>query len=221
MKIITFLVIFFSFETWADKAQCDRYLAKIKDIQQIQNNFSSPDGTVGSLQENYDQQMAKLTILKGIRELKDDYIRNRGSLKAAIPDLKVDELNYELEKDIESSTKLLSLEDLMDEMEADKKLKNAQTSDDFMKEIEKDCNGKNSTLCQELPTVEPMARGFSTSVKIQQDASIPEYRNFLQEDLAPRDDRKKDLDLKIKTQGDVQKLKKCLSVEGKTCEGEL
>jgi hypothetical protein len=222
MKFTTFLVIFFSFETWADKAQCDRYLAKIKDIQQIQNNFSSPDGSVGSLQENYDQQIAKLTILKGIRELKDDYIRNRGSLNAAIPELKIDELSYELEKDIESSTKLLSLEDLMDEMEADKKLKNAQTSDDFMKEIEKDCKEKNSTLCQDLPSVEPMARGFSTSVKIQKDSgSIAEYRNFLQEDLAPRDDRKKDLDLKIKTQGDLQKLKKCLNIERKTCEGEL
>lgn len=226
MKKINFLILLFILcpKVWADKAQCDRYLGKIREIQKIQNDFSSPEGSVASLQESYDKQMAQLVILKGIKELKDDYIRNRGSLKKILPeqDIKIDELSDELEKDIASSSKLLSLEDLMDEMEADKKLRESENSDLFMDRLESDCKGKNTNLCEDLPSMEPMARGMSVSMRLQNDSdSIPDYRNLLEEDLAPRKSRKNELEITKKAQGDVLKLKKCLKTEKKSCDEEL
>jgi CRISPR/Cas system-associated protein endoribonuclease Cas2 len=224
MKKIILILFFFSSEIWAEKAQCDRYLAKIKEIQKIQNDFSSPDGSVASLQETYDKQMAQLVILKGIQELKDDYIRNRGSLREILPEknFKIDELSDELEKDIASSSKLLSLEDLMDEMEADKKLREAENSDQFINQLKNDCKGKNSNLCEDLDSMEPMTRGMSVSMKLQNNSgSVGDYRNLLREDLAPRNDRKIELEITKKAQGDVSRLKKCLKTQKKSCDEEL
>lgn len=226
MKKLNFIILLFvlSSKAWADKAQCDRYLAKIKEIQQIQLNFSSPEGSVGSLQESYDKQMAQLVILKGIQELKDDYIRNRGSLKEILPaqNLKIDELGDELEKDIASSTKLLSLEDLMDEMDSDKKLKESKNSDEFINRLENDCKGKKSYLCEDFPSMEPMARGLSVSTKLQkEDKPTSEYRAMLEEDLAPRNDRKNELELTRKAHTDLFKLRSCLKIGKQSCDGEL
>lgn len=224
MKKLNFILCLFVFapNSWAEKAQCERYLAKIKEIQKIQLDYSSPEGSVASLQESYDKQMAQLVILKGIQELKDDYIRNRGSLKEILPqqDIKIDLLSDELEKDIASSSKLLSLEDLMDEMESNSKLSDLNNSDEFISEIKNDCKDKKTYLCEDLESMGPMARGLSVSMKLQ-DKPIPEYRYHLEEDLAPREDRKAELELTKKAQGDLSKLKRCLKVEKKSCDQEL
>ena len=100
------LLLLFSFPLWGGKKQCASLKSEIKRIQKSQTSHKAFGSTVGELQKSYDENIAQFILLKGLKEMKDNFWRAKGKLQNTNP------LSGELAKRISRLIAKISLKTL-------------------------------------------------------------------------------------------------------------
>jgi hypothetical protein len=226
-KIKFICLILFALPAFAGKQQCQTLSKEIGRIQTIQNKHKAFGTTVKDIQKSYDQNMAQLILLKGLKEIKDDYWRAKGNLKISSVDKdKVLELQKKLEEGIKTSSKLLAMDDLLEESGGKRKPLENEFSSEFLDKIKKGCKGKGSELCSDLKKRErypSMVRGFSTTFKIangKNPKALGKLKEDLREGLPSKEKIKDELSLEREISRDIKRLNRCLA-KGDACGPEL
>ena len=210
LKIKFICLFLFAIPAFAGKEQCDTLSKEIERIQKIQNKHKAFGSTAGNIEKAYDKNLAQLVLLKGLKEIKDDYWRAKGNLKISSVDKgKVAELEKKLEEGIKTSSKLLAMDDLLEASGGKRKPLESNNSKEFLDKVEKDCKGKGSELCLDLKSKKPrypsMARGFSTSFKIA-DGNLGKLKEDLREGLPTKDQITDELSLEREIKRDIRKI---------------
>jgi len=219
------IILLISGSAFADKRQCAILSTEIQNIQKKQTKFKAYGETVGSLQKSYDENMAKLILLKGLKEIKDDFWRSKGNLKLAEAEKdKLQELEKKLEDGIKASSKLLAMTDLLEAMDGKKPDLGSKDSGHFLKRIKKGCKKRSGELCDDLKRENSrhasMVRGFSTSLKISGEISTKDLEKDFKEDLPTKEQITNELSVERDIQKDIKRLNRCLE-KGDSCKPEL
>lgn len=222
----TFIYIFIllSFSAFAGKKQCNSLTGEIQRIQKQQSKHKAFGTSVSKMQKAYDKNMAQLILLKGLKEIKDDFWRAKGEIKISSRDReKVKELEGKLEEGIKASEKLLAMSDLLEVAKNNEDLLNSKDSNEFVKNLKRKCKKRENKLCTDINSensrFNPMVRGFSTSIKIS-GSKIGKLNEDFKEGLPTEDKIKNEVDIEKEIGRDIKRLNRCLE-KGDDCGPEL
>ncbi|RLA64432.1 MAG: hypothetical protein DRQ88_03705 [Epsilonproteobacteria bacterium] len=222
------LLLIINSPTFSGEKQCSALTNEIQGIQKKQMKHKAFGTTVAKIEKSYDQNMAQLILLKGLKELKDDFWRAKGKMKiSSVDKKKIKELEKKLEDGIKASGKLLAMNDLLKATKKNNNLLNSKNSNAFVKNLKRDCKKQKSELCNDLSSdnahYASMVRGFSVTYQIAYNGEkrhLETLQEELKEDLPTIDKIKDELAIEKEIKRDIKRLNRCLE-KSDDCGPEL
>lgn len=164
---------------------------------------STSGQTFGELQKLYDQNQAKLILLKGIQEIKENHIRDMNELKPSSAE--------KLRNAISSVRRLLVIEDVVDYL---KDNKNAKSLD-----LENHCKENSNHLCDSFKRIGDQEQkddrraviGFMRNYILTSDkeVTLTQISGYISVDIPPREDRRKQYQMLVQTQQKLVEVQSC------------
>lgn len=233
MKIALILFTFlFQANLFAEAdLKCSELKEKIKSISKKQLESKNSKGeTLAEVQKNYDKNKAHLIILKGLKQIRDQYLLDLKKIKEPIntkmlknksSKKKLEYLKKEqnnIKAGLKSSKKLLATEELLKRPSKNVPFKK------YLKDLESDCKSSKTSLCEGLkneknqvhkPT-KNMIEGFYKAKKLV-GAPTPDFYDLLSNGIPGNDKRTEEILTIIKLENSIVRAQDCIKENKNSC----